>query len=63
MFELLNVPALDDAGRSGKEIRFSHKADLPKYEESFLAQEWQYLKSQYGYTKLIEKDGVWYAIK
>ncbi|WP_228472971.1 hypothetical protein [Listeria welshimeri] len=63
MFEFFNVPALDEAVKSGKEIRFSHKPNLEQYKNSYLAQEWTYLQKEYGYSKLIQRGDVWYAIK
>ena len=63
MFELFNVPALDDAVASGKQIKFSHKPDLPIYEESYLAQEWNYLQEVHGYTDLMIEGEIWYAVK
>ncbi|MBF2477014.1 hypothetical protein IA829_13900 [Listeria seeligeri] len=63
MFEYFNVPALDDAVESGKDIRFSHKPDLKEYKNSYLAQEWQYLQEEYGFSRLIQRGDVWYAIK
>ena len=61
IFELLNVPALDDAVRSGKEIRFSHDPRLDEYRDSFLKQEWIYLQDQHNYSYLVEKGGIWYG--
>src|SRR5699024_9296036 len=49
MFEYFNVPALDEAVKSGKEIRFSHKPDLKKYEDSYLFDEWIYLQKEHNY--------------
>lgn len=63
MFDYFNVPALDDAVKNRKSIGFSHKPDLPEYKDSFLAMEWDYLKNKYGYTDLIERGGIWYAVK
>lgn len=63
MFKYFNVPALDEAVKSGKEIRFSHKPNLEEYKNSYLAQEWTYLQKEYGYSKLIQRGDVWYAIK
>ena len=59
MFEYFNVPATDDVVRSGKEIRFSQKQELPKYQDSYLAQEWLYLKEKYGFDEVILKGDVW----
>ncbi|WP_430535972.1 hypothetical protein [Listeria rocourtiae] len=63
MFEYFNVPALNDAVKSGKDIRFSHKPDLKEYKDSYLAKEWQYLQNEHGYSKLLPRGDVWYAIK
>lgn len=59
MFELFNIPVLDDAVKSGKEIRFSHDPRLRKYEETFLRQEWNYLKEIHGFKLLQKKGDVW----
>lgn len=59
MFEYLNIPALDDAVSSGKTICFSHNPRL--YPDSYLAQEWQYLKENYGFKSLTKKGDVWIA--
>ncbi|MEN6411611.1 MAG: hypothetical protein ABFC84_02470, partial [Veillonellales bacterium] len=62
MFNYFNKPALDDAVRNGKTIQFSHKPDLEIYKGSYLAEEWNYLKNEYGYSILIEGEGgIWYA--
>jgi len=61
MFELLNVPVLDDAVRSGKEIRFSHKPDLKIYEDTYLVKEWEYLQLKYEFDELTIKGDVWVA--
>ncbi len=61
MLEFFNVPALDDAVKSGKEIKFSHKPDLPEYQTSYLAQEWKYLQEKYGFDELELKGDVWIA--
>ncbi|MER2260918.1 MAG: LXG domain-containing protein [Psychrobacillus sp.] len=58
MFELFNVPALEDAVTSGKAIRFSHN---PNEATGFLKDEWEYLKREHGFTDLIEEGGMWYA--
>lgn len=59
MFECFNVPVLDDAVKSGKKIRFSHKPDLLDYEGSYLEQEWNYLKNKHGFKSLKIKGDVW----
>lgn len=59
MFEYFNVPALDDAVKSGKEIRFSHNPE--DYPDSFLFSEWSYLQREHGYIKLETKGDVWIA--
>ncbi len=61
MFEYFNKPALDDAISNGKVIQFSHNPELPAYENSFLAQEWKYLKDKYGYQSLKKEGDVWIA--
>ncbi|BAC15325.1 hypothetical protein [Oceanobacillus iheyensis HTE831] len=61
MFNYFNIPALDDAVMSGKQIRFSHNPGLKIYEESYLAQEWKYLQSKYGFDELIKEGDVWIA--
>ncbi|WP_221774497.1 hypothetical protein [Listeria booriae] len=63
MFEYFNVPALSDAVKSGKVIRFSHKPDLKEYEASYLAKEWQYLQNEYGFDELTLEGDVWIASK
>ncbi|MFU0789012.1 MAG: TNT domain-containing protein [Virgibacillus proomii] len=59
MFKYFNVPALDDAVKSGKEIRFSHNPE--DYPDSFLFSEWSYLQREHGYIKLETKGDVWIA--
>lgn len=63
MFEMFNIPALDDAISKGIEIRFSHNPEMVP-ETSALYKEWQYLL-QNGYSKLEpdEKGEYWYARK
>jgi hypothetical protein len=61
MFDLFNVPALDDAAKAGKEIRFSH--DPTAYGDCALKKEWEYLKKIYNYIDLIKIGEFWYAIK
>ena len=59
MFDYFNTPVLDDAIRNGKTIRFSHNPlDFP---DSFLEQEWEYIKSSFGYSdeNLIFQEGFW----
>lgn len=63
MFELFNVPALDYAVEKGTKIRFSQDPRLKKYENTSLADEWNHLKSKYGYTELRKEGDYWYAIK
>ncbi|WP_221637450.1 hypothetical protein [Listeria booriae] len=63
MFEYFNVPALSDAVKSGKVIRFSHKPDLKEYEASYLAKEWKYLQNEYGFDELTLEGDVWIASK
>nr|WP_217635443.1 hypothetical protein [Evansella caseinilytica] len=59
MFEYFNVPALDDAVSRGKVIKFSHDPRL--YPDSYLSQEWQYLKETHGFKTLKLKGDVWIA--
>lgn len=59
MFNYFNRPALDDAVRSGKTIQFSHDPRL--YSDSYLADEWKYLKDTYGYKTLIREGDGWIA--
>lgn len=61
MFEYFNKPALDDAVKAGKKIRFSHNPEI--YGDCTLSWEWNYLKSSYGYTDIIKKGDFWYAVK
>ena len=61
MFELFNVPALDDAIKAGKEIRFSH--DPRAYGDCALADEWNYIMRICGYTDLIKRGDFWYGVK
>ncbi|WP_242850167.1 hypothetical protein [Clostridium polynesiense] len=59
MFDLFNVPALNDAVKAGKEIRFSHNPTA--YGDCALKKEWQYLKDKFGYTRLKKIGDFWYA--
>lgn len=61
MFELFNVPALDDAVKSGKEIRFSQ--DPRAYGGGALKDEWEYFKVKCNYADLIKEGDYWYAVK
>ncbi|NLK22793.1 MAG: hypothetical protein GX309_02060 [Clostridiales bacterium] len=61
MFDLFNVPALDDAIKLGKEIRFSH--DPRAYGDCALADEWNYIMRKCGYTDLIKRGDFWYGVK
>lgn len=61
MFNIFNVPALDDAVLNGKTIKFSHNPSLDIYEGSALADEWEYLQTKYGYKSLKEVGGFWIA--
>ena len=61
MFDLFNTKALDDAVLSDKVIRFGQ--DPREWSETALGDEWNYLKSRYNYTGLLENGGYWYAIK
>ena len=58
MFELFNIPALDDAVKAGKTIRFCH--DPRAFKETALYDEYMYLKTKHGYE--IKQIGeYWYA--
>ena len=58
MFKLFNIPALDDAVKAGKTIRFCH--DPEAFKETSLYDEYIYLKTKYGYE--IKQIGeYWYA--
>lgn len=59
MFDTYNKPFLDDAIRVGKTIHFSHNPN--NYRDSTLGNEWEYLKSRYGYTTIIKEGDVWIA--
>ena len=61
MFELFNIPALDDAANAGKAIRFSH--DPTAYGDCALKWEWDYLTGEHGFTGLIQMGDFWYGIK
>lgn len=61
MFDYFNKPALDDAVKAGKEIRFSH--DPEAYGECALKWEWDYLQEKYGYFALEKRGDFWYAAK
>src|SRR5690625_2697945 len=57
MFELLNVPVLDEAIIAKKTIYFSHN---PNGDKGFLGQEFEYLLKN-GYTRLKIKNGNYYV--
>ena len=61
MFNIFNVPALDDAVYAGKTIRFSH--DPRAWGECATKDEWNYLKDKYKYSDLVKEGAYWYAIK
>ena len=63
MFDLFNTSALDQAVKEGKVIRFTHDPTIREYRDSALAKEWQYLKSEHGYTKLEPGGDYWYAVR
>lgn len=63
MFDLFNTSALDEAVASGKTIRFTHYPESKEYVDSALANEWRYLKSKHGYTRLEPEGDYWYAIR
>jgi len=62
MFNLFNKPALDDAIKANKTIRFSHD---PREVESWrsLHKEWEYIKQKLNLTDsdLISQGGYWYV--
>ena len=59
MFDLFNKPALDDAVKAGKEIRFTQ--DPMAYGDCALKEEWKYLQDTYKFRRLEERGGYWYA--
>ena len=61
MFDLFNIPALDDAIKAGKEIRFSHNPEA--YKNSALGKEWEYIKTKLGYIKIKKIGDFWYGVK
>lgn len=63
MFNYFNIPALDDAVVSRKDIRFTHDPRLKKYELDAIFSEWNYLMKKHGYVDLLEDGGFWYAYK
>ncbi len=63
MFDIFNVPALDDAVSSGKKIRFSHDPENPKNATGAFKKEWEYLKNKHGYSEAIKEGDFWYATK
>ena len=59
MFNLFNTRALDDAVRQGKSIRFSQNP--LEWKGTALGDEWLYLQSKHGYTRLKKIGDYWYA--
>ena len=59
MFNTFNTRALDDAVAQGKTIRFSQNP--LEWSGTALGDEWNYLKSQHGYTRLKQNGDYWYA--
>ena len=59
MFNLFNTRALDDAVRQGKSIRFSQNP--LEWKGTALGDEWLYLQSKHGYTRLKKVGDYWYA--
>ncbi len=59
MFNLFNTRALDDAIVQGKTIRFSQNP--LDWSGTALGDEWSYLQSKYGYTRLKKIGDYWYA--
>ena len=58
MFKLFSIPALDDAVKEGKTIRFYDDPEL--FEDTSFWKEYMYLRTKYGYKK-IWREGYWYA--
>ncbi len=58
MFDLFNVPVLDDAYRNGKLVKFSHD---PREYDGFIRQEWNYIKKHYSVTHLVKSKGFYHA--
>lgn len=69
MFKMFNKPAIDDAIKSGKQIRFSH--DPRNYPNTALEWEWNYIKQKLNISEIDipkclipnEQDGFLYVIK
>ena len=61
MFDYFNKPALDDAVKNNKIIRFSHNPE--SYGDCALKWEWDYLQEQHGYFALEKEGDFWYAIR
>ena len=61
MFEYFNKPALDDAIKSNKRIRFSHNP--LDYMGSFLFDEWEYIQERLhvNETNLVYEGDFWYV--
>ena len=59
MFNLFNKRALDDAVAQGKIIRFSQNP--MEWSGTALGDEWNYLQSKHGYTRLKQIGDYWYA--
>ena len=59
MFNLFNTRALDDAVRQGKSIRFTQNP--LEWKGTALGDEWLYLQSKHGYTRLKKIGDYWYA--
>lgn len=63
MFDLFNVPAIDDAVNSNKVIKFSHDPRAATNATTALRKEWNYLKEKYGYTTLEKIGDFWIGEK
>ena len=61
MFDYFNKPALDDAVKNNKIIRFLHNPE--SYGDCALKWEWDYLQEQHGYFALEKEGDFWYAIR
>lgn len=59
MFNLFNTRALDEAVAQGKTIRFSQNPI--EWSGTTLGDEWNYLQSNQGYTRLKQIGDYWYA--
>jgi len=59
MFNMFNLPVLDESVANGKKIKFSHNPkDFPN---TALSDEWNYLQQEHGFKVLVKKGGLWHA--